>query len=595
MRARILTGLKGRPYTRSPCSLFGSLALEIPPVIPVLTWLSADQTRYLAISEGALLAVALLAVLAALLPSLDARLSSRRGAVLFLLLVFFALIASRWPTFPVLTVFSHDEESYIAEAKTALHFPIPWVDFDNQTGGPLTVFQLVLPALLGAQLNFFTCRVVAVVLEFGALAALYGAAALCFDASIARLAVVPPLIFLAITEREPFVHLGNEPLPIFLSSVMIALICRAWRRGYPPLLYLAIGIIAGMLPFAKLQSVPIDGAILSVAAVALLASKDLPLRARFARLGILAGGTLVVPLLIVGAVALAGGFRDFWISYISNALVYMESDKPPLVYVTQNEDFGPFFDWLGAVALGGGAIVALRFTRIPAAMRCAYIAALVILVATIDAIEAPGRPDPNYLLFAVIPITALAIAGLAAILWLIAGDSRVGRRRGLVAALFVVTCLIVQHALVRPNYDWLARGYAGYQHGLDPNPIVASITANLKPGERLAIWGYRPVYWVNTPTIMGTRDITTFWQHFPYYNPNGDYFRARYVEDMTQNRPEGFLDAGPDSWADNGGMQGGYETFPALADVVNRDYVLKTSWDRNRFFVRRDLAARQLP
>jgi hypothetical protein len=94
---------------------------------------------------------------------------------------------------------------------------------------------------------------------------------------------------------------------------------------------------------------------------------------------------------------------------------------------------------------------------------------------------------------------------------------------------------------------------------------------------------------------MGTRDITTFWQHFPYYNPNGDYFRARYVEDMTQNRPEGFLDAGPDSWADNGGMQGGYETFPALADVVNRDYVLKTSWDRNRFFVRRDLAARQLP
>ena len=560
--------------------------------MPFLTWLGADQVRYLAISQTALLLVAVTAVAGALSPRLGAWLASRRGIVVFFALVFFALVASRWPSLFVTSVFSHDEGEFVAEANTALHYPIPWLDFDPQTAGPLNAFLLVVPGLFGAHLDYFVCRATTILLEFGTFAALYAAAALCFDAAIARLAIVPPLVFWAVALREEFVHLGSEHLPIFLGTVMLALICWAWRRGFPLFLVFLIGFVGGMMPFGKLQSVPLDAANVVVTALLLSLSPGLRLRARFARLGMLAFGLLFFPFITIEVVTFAGGFRDFWFRYIETSLAYIDAIMPPVTFLTATDEFAPFFDWLGMVTIAGGIVI--FFSKPPRAIRYIYVAALIMLPGAIETIDSPGRPDPNYLLFAVVPVTAAATAALAAITWSLGGNVRAGQRRGVVAAVFVALCLFVQGAVARGGYTWIAPVLAAYERGGHLDPVAIAISQDLRPGERLAIWGYTPEYSMYTSTALGTRDPTCLWQFIDFPNPNRDYYRESYVRDFSQSRPEGFLDSGPDSWDHNGGMQSGYESFPELAALVKSDYILKSSWFRLRFFIRRDLWTRQL-
>jgi uncharacterized membrane protein len=556
-----------------------------------LQWVNADQARYLTIAEGTLLLFVAIVIAAAFMPRLGAALSSRRGVVAFLFMVFLVLLAARWPTLFVRQMpGDHDEAQVLAEAHTALYSPIPWLGFDPQTEGPLNASLLMVPAALGVHLTYFTLRAIALLLEFGALAALYVAAALCFDAGIAQLAVIPPLVFWTVAQQEAFVHFSNAQSSIFLGALMVALISWGWRRGFTPVLAFAIGAAGGMLPFDKLQSVPIDAALLTVAAAVLFASPGLPLRTQMARLGLLLCGLLFFPFVVIETVAFGGAFGDFWRSYILAALAYIVPAEVPATFLTTTAEFGPFFDWLVALTLAGGLVVALRSSRLPPRLRYAYGAALVILVGAIDAIYSPHRDIKNYLLLAVIPAAAAAAAGLAAITWLVAKNSLVGPKRGALAVVFIATCLLVQHAVPRAPYAWIGPDLDAYMRGATMDPMSAAIAQNLKPDERLAIWGYRAEYWVYTSTLMGTRDPNSFFQFTPYFNPNRDYYRQRYVEDFRENRPEGFLDAGPDSFDVDGSTHDAYESVPGLAELVHRDYVLKARWKRSRFFLRRDLA-----
>ena len=59
------------------------------------------------------------------------------------------------------------------------------------------------------------------------------------------------------------------------------------------------------------------------------------------------------------------------------------------------------------------------------------------------------------------------------------------------------------------------------------------------------------------------------------------------------DRASGFLEAGAESWDWGGGFQDAYTSFPELAAIVNRDYVLAASWKRFKFFMRRDLVLRK--
>ena len=558
-----------------------------------LAWLSADATRYYALSEVALLAFAGLIAAGACSKRTAAFLNRRRGVAVVFGATLFVLLAGRWPAFfSGFWDYDEDESDFIALAMTALHHPIPWHDFDPLTSGPFDTYVLMLPALAGLHLSFLTTAIVTFALEVLAIWALYGALALCFDPGVARLGIVPPVVFWSITTRDEFFHYSSEVLSIFLCAATLWLLALAWRRGYPPALLFGAGVLCGIVPFAKLQSAPL-GAILAAIALAVVAtSPSLARRERLERALVLGIGIIAVPLLTLLAVGLSGSLHDFWVSYVLSGLAYAPFGFQPASYLLGAPEVGPYFDWLLGVTLLGLAAAVIRFRDVDAAQRGVFAAAIVVLAVAVYCVFAPKRGSEHYLLYVVIPVATtagVAIGTLSAV------AARSSLTRAILGVTFVVGCLAIDGGVVRAHNWWADHGYPTFVNAGDSDPLVTAIKAHLRAGDRLAIVGFRPQYVVFTSTVLGTRDPNTLLQSDTAIDPYWRYYRARYLADMRTNRPEGFLDAAAESFGLETGTKDGNEPWPELDALVDRDYVQVAAWHRYRFFVRRDLAGRSAP
>ena len=554
-------------------------------ILEALSRIAESPAWYMALSQATLFAFAGIAVWAAFSKRLNARLSSPLGTAAFLALGLLAVLAARWPAFFVRDSLNNDEAQALAQAITALHDPMPWLSFDGNTCGPLNTYVLMLPALFGLHLSFFSTRVISVLLEFGSAAALYGCAALLYDAALARIASVPPIALFALITQPEFVHYSGERLSIFLAMLALLFLCVAAAGRYAPGWMFGAGAVAGMLPFAKIQAVPLDAATLAVAAAALLACTALTVRQKALRAGALVAGCLAFPAVLLAILAAHGAFHDFWISYVASSLAYILYTYEPVSFVTQMPEFGFQFDLLLAVTALGGAVLALRWKSVPPARRGAYLATLVVLAGALDAIYAPKRGTVHYVLFGLLPAACAAAAALGSIAATLRPKEAAGPRRGWIALAFVGASLFAQGAFARGDYPYL--GAAAEYRRAPPDAVEALIERHLSPGERLAIWGYRPQYFVLSYTLLGTRDAIGKYQWSESLNPYLAYYRARYIRDLELRRPRGFLDAGPESFGSGANWNEGHEVFPELAAIVRCDYRLAGTIGFTRLYVRR--------
>ncbi|MGH7706653.1 MAG: hypothetical protein ACREM8_03655 [Vulcanimicrobiaceae bacterium] len=561
-------------------------------MIAILAWLDADQTRYLVASDGALFAVVAIALGSILSGRLRRFFAGYLGTAIYLAGVALAIYASRWPTFFVRWSLNNDEAQALAQALTALHHPIPWLGFDGDTCGPLTTYALLLPRLAGAPLGFASTRVVAVLLESGSLAALYAAVALIYGRTTARLAVLPPLAFYALTQEPDLIHYACEHSASLLAMLtMLALALCARRRPRWPAAF-AIGLFAGMLPFTKIQAAPIALTLFAIGAIVVLGDRTATRRARCRLLGLTAGGALLFPTALLAVVAAHGAFGDFWISYVRSALAYVLAGPLPPSYLTKTPEFAGFFVPTMIVTALGALAAAREWRRLPAPERWALPAALAFLASALYAIFAPRRASLQYLLFGIMPAACAAASSLGIVLRAVRRAGPTTPRwavRFAVSAAFVLATLGPQHIFDRPAYGYL--GHLREELAAPADPVTAMLRSYVHPGEQLVIWGWRPQYVVFTGTILGTRDAISWYQYDENTNPYRAYYRARFIRDMEANRPQAFLDAGPDSFDFERKGRDGHEIFPQLAALIARDYRLVASvgpaGDRYRLYLRR--------
>jgi hypothetical protein len=545
-------------------------------------WLAGDEARYRAVAYGLTLLLAALASGGAFSPWLDRRLATRTGRVLFFGIALLALFGGRLPSLFAKDPLNQDEAQATAQAITALHDPTPWLGFDGNTCGPLNTYLLMLPALFGLHLSFLSTHVIAVLVEFGAIVALYAAFALAVSGSFARLSAVGPTAFFGLATQDHFIHYSNEHLSILLGTAALATTAWGARRNARASWFVT-GLLLGAMPLAKLQSLPVA---IGTGAVALLvAAATAPARGWLGRWAALLGGALVVPAIILSWAAAAGSIHDFWISYIVAAMSYILYDAQPFSFLTATPEFGRYFDFALTLPVLGLRVIFVRIAQHRALGSRAYVflAAFFLLACALDAVLAPNRGSLNYLLFAVFSAGAVATAAVA----LIAESLRNGVVVRLVPALaaFAFVAFAPTTSLLG-DYPFI--GSVADYYAAPPGRVPALIARYVHPGERLAIWGYRPRYFVETYTLMGTRDAISQYQFDGNFNPNMGYFRARYIADMEKNKPIGFLDAGPESFDFTGAGQFGHEMFPELNVLVNRDYRLVGLEGTTRLYVRAD-------
>lgn len=176
---------------------------------------------------------------------------------LYCLLLICALLVARLPVFLPAAVHP-DEGIFIAGAMKLRHYPLFWESLDGTTSGPLNYFALTFLNLLGLPLDFATARLLNIICIGGAIAIVYCIARLFMPDWAARLTPLPPLAAAMAFRDFELLHYSSESVSVLLTAFGAWLVFaehlskrQSWLRG------VGIGIVAFLLPLAKLQAAPL--------------------------------------------------------------------------------------------------------------------------------------------------------------------------------------------------------------------------------------------------------------------------------------------------------------------------------------------------
>lgn len=494
--------------------------------------------------------------------------------------IFFLLYAIRWPIMAWPHPINVDESQFVAAAVKATVDWVPWRGVDNGTSGPLNSYILAAPALLGASIDLFSARMVAVTLLAVALGATYYTLRWIYGAAPARIAIVAPVLLLSLTTLPDFVHCTSEHFSICLTTVAMAAaayLSQSQHLMSPRLVACAIsGLCAGSSGFAKLQSLPLAAAVfLAAASAIMIAAREKQIRWR-SELTILTVAAGVVPILMLVTLWLTGELQNAFISYIQMGLVQTQTG-PDLGVEFFFSNPSEYADFLGTsivvtllALLAAGALY--RRTVFTPTSLWSFSSSILLLLASIFAIHRAHRPFAHYLLFSIVPVTLFVGNWIG-----LFHRSNLWPRAATVLLPATFLLLLVKSSAIVPTY------YRAPKSSSVP-PEIDLLLRYTNPGDRMALWGWKPEYYIYTKTIMATRDPHTQRQQEP--SPFQSFFRDRYLRDLAANPPLIFVDGvSPGSFVFSDRATHGMESFPDLAAFIHERYSLAEEQNGVRIFV----------
>lgn len=258
------------------------------------------------------------------------------------------LFAWRWPALLEIKAVTAAETQLVAGAVTGARDPLHfrWVDLSG--AGPLAVLVLLPTHALGVPLDYFNARLVALLLDWGALVADYLFLRQFFPRGTAGLGMLPLALWLA-TSRDPVVSAySSAHLSCWLSVWGGWLLWRSRavpNETNPPRRVVAAGagVCLGLLPWVNPGSAVIAAGLWLRAAGAALVDRRLPWRQRVQGLAWAGGVGLYGVGLMLALLHGTGSFADFQAGYFQEAVDFRDSSL------------------LMAVALGLGTALAVGF------------------------------------------------------------------------------------------------------------------------------------------------------------------------------------------------------------------------------------------
>lgn len=523
------------------------------------------------------------------------------SAALYCVVVSLCIVAFRWPTLS-LAECNPDESEQISGAITLCHDPVFWRSVDGATRGPLPYYALILPRLFAVPIDYGSAKLVALLFMICSALLLYAALRKVMPEGLARLGILPAatcislLSYRASVTYNDYLAYNGEHVTILLLSLGLYLFIRvvvappsALRRWA----FLA-GLVAGSVPFAKLQGVPSAAVLVLMCFVALCARLRQSRAAAIRSMVWLAVGGLVFPLLVLALLFSFGVWHDFWQSYIANNLLYATrkelgfGDKIIAIIrlIRRIPDTRLYFTGAACAAVFALAPVAAFARRMSARTRGLLCGALCLLAASFYSVVQPGNAYGHYLMLLVFPV-AFLVALLLSALFEIAERSR---GPGLAKALKTLVVAVFMIALVLvPFLREVREGKEIFQMARPSDGMLSTRTARkvleyASPGEKMAAWGWMAGYHAQTGLIMGTRDGVSVRQIEG--GPQRAYYRQRYLADLVKSRPPVFLDVvGRRAFKFTDRERYGHEVFPELAEHIARHYRLVAETEGRRIYV----------
>ena len=561
-------------------------------VYQTFLWLDASGTRYWAaawICFGGLLLTSLYPYE----PGVPGRRWNRPW--LYLTTLGLAMLAFRWPMMAAAVEFNPDESQLLAGAITAWQRHMVG-SIDMGYCGPWAFLPLTLPAWFGCPIDYLGGRCIALLMTSASVALLWLTLRHILTDRLARLVILPLASFFVLTSFEDFVQYSGEQSPQLYFSAALWLLVTAFAPqagsvSRPRLL--AGGFFLGVLPFSKLQAAPL-GVLLG--GFCLLVIVMQARRSRWQRTqdaAWLVGGVLLSAGLTLGGIAASGSWFHFYKSYLVTGLAYAgirgfaNAQFFPWVWQLSQSSRG-FAPFIGAAC--AASLLALPFClRLTAVPRRLLVLGGLLAAGGVFVVWAPGRTSSHYLLFLVVPMSfllALLYGGLLAR----PGPTRPSR---------LAWVLLFLGLTVAPQI------YTRYGFGLPPQvgslresrekgagPLTRFLRPLMRPGDTMTIWGWACTYHVQTQLPQGTREGHTERQIVS--GPEQEYFRARFLANLAQERPPFFLDAvGASGFRFTDRNIFGADRWSALQVVINSYYLQIGEQENVRIYLRLDRIAAQ--
>lgn len=529
----------------------------------------------------------------------------------FLPLAVGLLFLLRLPSIVFNNEINPDESQMITQAMTLAQDPVYFRSVDGTTGGPLDSYFLVLPSWLGLPFDFITAHLTAFGLVALSLLLLFLTAKTWFGERSARLALLPFIFLFGLTQHGDFLHYNSELVAICLLGGAYLLYARQVKQSLPAVWqFMVMGILLGMVPFGKLQGVPLAAVVGLFASIDVATRPNITLVGKAKRLMALLTGSVLFPLAFTAFMAITGMYNDFVTFYIQGNFNYASGGDPIQNLLNLPRFFrkGEQFEWLVGLIVAiclllligkrenahknkvgsEHSTTKLVYLKSDAVKQQGFL--FVLLVATLYAITRTGSEYVHYLYFLVGPLMLLMAWAWS----VISSQSIKIRWSGLILVGVYLVCFGGQTGL---NY-WHGKPINSFptdqQRGwsLPESDVVKVIKKYAQPGEKLAVWGWRCDYYVQAQMPQGVAENHTIRSTFAH--PMLNVYQQRYVKDFIRSFPPVFIDAvgSQNLWMTDRKTQG-FEIIKPLAQFVAAHYYYVGMANDARIYVRLDRVEQQ--
>jgi hypothetical protein len=502
---------------------------------------------------------------------------------IFFLLAIMLLVFMRMPAVVLNREINADESQMLSHAITLYEDPVYWRSVDGTTIGPLDNYLLVIPKLLGFQINYTSGRVMGLLCTIGALFFVFLAMRNWFGKPTARIALTVPVIFLAFTQETDFVHYSSEQLPVFLLMLMLWLLSGITVSDkLSSLTTFCLGFVAGATPFAKLQTVP--QALVIVLPALWITYQFFIKTKRIRPLLLLLLGGLTFPVLLfiwAGAHDVLDDFIDFYL--LGNVIYAGENNwlsiPAQMIHLIK---LSPDFTVYSALLLLPAVLAVVQFLRPDSSERSwsrfiVPVTLSLLILAGIYAATKSGNTFIHYLNFCIYPWILLSAYGLSK-----------QYRWFLIAPVVLLLWFAGNDGIsYRKEHRLNAYESIGGANRLPESPVVTELKKFTRPGDYMVVWGWQCQYYVEAQLAQGTAENHS--ERSIFKHPLQKKYLSRYLHDLQRTKPAIFIDAvGKNSmWVQEKKTQG-IDSFPAIADFIHQHYRLVSDKNDVKLYVRKD-------
>ena len=514
---------------------------------------------------------------------------------LFIFSVCTAILFLRLPSL-LITAQNLDENLYIVEAASIANGAVFWKTLLAGTSGPLILYPLALLRYAGG-INYASIRLFGIVFcILPSVFLFWKSAKKMFGETEARISCILLFLFFSSIEYCDFVAYSSEYVPVLLLSVVIySFSSLSTQTGILKNKLVLTGMVLGLVPYAKLQAVPIAVSLGFLVIYEIFRSyrKNIKVFKFNLLLFVLSG--LLPTVFVSSFLSYYRSWSMFIKYYIFSNLNYLQSNVDNGIMVKTTlwqslsgslsvcKDMNTFYLCSAVIVCISCVALLNRATNNSKIESKKILLPVIFLVSSFYSISAPGRPFSHYFILSFFPIaffTAAAVNFIAQF-----GYNQLFPKLQLggitLVLLFYGTILLKRYTLERfvlPKSNYAISN------------IAKEIKKYTHPNEKMIIWGWVEIYFVESELTMG--GIFSFPSNVMKCNPNSESGIEQMNDLKNQfeiNKPVIFLDAVSHqsaSFSDSSRYR--VEHFPIVGDYLHRNYTVVFESDERRVFVRND-------